>query len=55
MPIDDVLLDKLGEFYCSEYVALNQPWIREIPFEQWVERQLKGGQTKDGIRLQVGA
>ncbi|WNQ09833.1 hypothetical protein MJA45_19690 [Paenibacillus aurantius] len=40
MPLDDVLLEKYGEFYCSLYVAKCQPWIREVPFHEWVERQM---------------
>ncbi|MEO3944133.1 hypothetical protein [Gorillibacterium sp. CAU 1737] len=38
--MEDELLEKYGEFYCSRYVAKNQPWIRTIPFGEWVERQL---------------
>lgn len=36
----DELLESLGEFYTSEYVAANQPWIRKIPFEEYVNRLL---------------
>ncbi|WP_438432000.1 hypothetical protein [Gorillibacterium sp. sgz500922] len=38
--LEDELLEKYGEFYCSRYVAKNQPWILQIPFGEWVERQL---------------
>lgn len=40
MTMENGLLEKFGEYYCSRYVALNQPWILEIPFHQWVERQV---------------
>lgn len=36
------LIDKLGRFYHSDYVAKNQPWILETPFEQWLQKQLAG-------------
>lgn len=38
--MDDELLERLANFYCSEYVEKNQPWVREIPFDQWLDRQL---------------
>jgi hypothetical protein len=31
---------KLGEYYNSDYVKLNMPWIRMIPFWEFVERQM---------------
>jgi hypothetical protein len=34
------LVDKLGRFYHSEYVSKNQPWVRQIPFPEWLQRQL---------------
>lgn len=40
MRISDEQLEKLGEFYTSEYVTLNQPWIRERTFAQWVEARI---------------
>jgi hypothetical protein len=40
MPLDDLLLDKYGAYYSSQYVAKNQPWILEVPFYEWVERQM---------------
>lgn len=44
--LDDELLEKYGEFYCSRYVAKNQPWILQIPFGEWVERQLLVSKAK---------
>ncbi|GIP38113.1 hypothetical protein J31TS4_13930 [Paenibacillus sp. J31TS4] len=41
MTIDDRLLDKLGDFYSSPYVAKNQPWVRQLPFSEWVEIWLR--------------
>ncbi len=38
---------KLGEYYNSDYVKLNMPWIREIPFWQFVERQM----GREGVRV----
>lgn len=40
--IQDGLLESLGEFYCSEFVALHMPWIRRITFAEFVERELQG-------------
>jgi hypothetical protein len=34
----DELLDKLGDYYNSEYVETCQPWIREVPFAEWFEK-----------------
>jgi hypothetical protein len=39
--IPDDLLNSLGEFYSSEYVAKNQPWILEMTFEQYVQREMR--------------
>lgn len=35
-----LLVDKLARFYHSDYVLKNQPWVRQIPFSQWLQRQL---------------
>lgn len=35
------LLERYSRFYYSPYVAKNQPWILQIPFDEWVERQLR--------------
>ena len=40
------LIWRLGEFYTSEYVLHNQPWILEVPFHKFLERQLKGGNRR---------
>lgn len=34
--IDDELLDKLGDFFSSDYVATHQPWLREMTFQAFV-------------------
>jgi hypothetical protein len=33
------MVDRLAKYYHSEYVMLNQPWIREVPFEQNRDRK----------------
>ncbi len=38
--LNDELLDHLGKYYTSEMVSICKPWIREIPFEIWLDRQL---------------
>jgi hypothetical protein len=40
MTMEDGLLEKYGEYYCSQYVAKNQPWILKVPFHEWVDRQV---------------
>lgn len=50
MPITDELLDKLGKFYTSAYVAKNQPWILQMSFEQFVERHINRGGEQGGLR-----
>ncbi|KIL37952.1 hypothetical protein SD70_29630 [Gordoniibacillus kamchatkensis] len=42
-PVDDDLLYSLGEYYSSQYVEKNKPWVREIPFAEWMQRQLNSG------------
>ena len=39
IPISEVWLERLGTYYTSEYVKTHQPWIREIPFARFVERE----------------
>lgn len=34
------MVDRLATYYHSEYVAANQPWILETPFEVWRDQQL---------------
>lgn len=34
----DELLEKLANYYTSEYVKLNRPEIAAIPFVEWLER-----------------
>lgn len=54
--IHDKLLDKLGDFYTSDYVAKNQPWVIQTPFHEWVDRHLAkregGGQFDQGAEGQ---
>lgn len=38
--IPDERLEKLADFYSSEFVEKNEPWIREIPFYEWLNRQI---------------
>lgn len=40
--ISDEHLEKLGNFYTSEYVKLNQPWVRQTPFANWLARHMAG-------------
>ena len=32
--------EKLATYYHSEYVLKNQPWILEIPFQNWLQREM---------------
>lgn len=41
MQISDEQLESLGEFYCSEFVEKNMPWIRKVTFEEFVQRELR--------------
>ncbi|TCS80361.1 hypothetical protein [Tepidibacillus fermentans] len=34
----DELLEKLANYYTSEYVKLNRPEIASIPFWRWLQR-----------------
>jgi hypothetical protein len=34
------MADKLSAYYHSEYVSKNQPWILEIKFNEWLNRQM---------------
>lgn len=40
--IPDHLLDSLGDFYSSEFVSRNMPWLRNMTFAEYVERELRG-------------
>lgn len=42
----DDYVERMGQFYSSEYVAKNQPWIRELPFHEWLER--RRSEVKEG-------
>lgn len=35
-----LMVDRLATFYNSDYVTAHQPWIRDIPFEQWRDKKL---------------
>jgi hypothetical protein len=48
MPISDEMLNSLGEWYNSEFVIMNVPWIRQITFEEWVTRVM----AERGVILQ---
>lgn len=51
MPIPDELLDKLGEYYTSAYVAKNQPWVLKLSFQEFVQRHInRGGGEQGGLR-----
>jgi hypothetical protein len=41
--LNDALIEKLGNYYSSEYVKLNLPYLREITFEAFLHRYLNGG------------
>lgn len=38
--IPDVLLEQWGEYYNSEFVKKNQPWVRQLTFERFVRQQM---------------
>lgn len=35
------MLDKLGDFYNSEYVRQHMSWIRKLTFYEWLIKELK--------------
>lgn len=41
------LFGRLADFYNSEYVRKNQPWVLETPFGIWVQREM----LKHGVML----
>lgn len=38
---EGMLIERLSRFYHSDYVKHNQPWVRKIPFADWLQRQLR--------------
>ncbi|WP_158081714.1 hypothetical protein [Paenibacillus selenitireducens] len=34
------LIERLAKFYHSDYVKHNQPWVRDTPYPEWLEKQL---------------
>lgn len=46
--ISDELLEKLGDYYISEYVTLNRSYIRQLPFEEWVTKEV-GKKLQDAV------
>lgn len=39
--LSDDLLDRLADFYSSEFVAMNMPWLRQVTFAEFVEREIR--------------
>jgi hypothetical protein len=39
--VSDAQLESLGEFYCSDFVEKNMPWVRALTFEEFVQRELR--------------
>lgn len=37
--LDDAYIEKMANFYCSEAALVIFPYLREIPFEEWLYRQ----------------
>jgi len=37
--ISDEQLERLGRYYTSEFVRKVMPWVTEVPFHEWLERQ----------------
>lgn len=37
--MNDDLLERLANYYTSEYVTKNMPYLREIPFHEWLRRK----------------
>ena len=35
----DHYIEKMGNFYCSEYVKINMPWLLEITFYEFLQRE----------------
>lgn len=36
--ISDEQLERLGNYYCSEFVRTVMLWVIEVPFHEWLER-----------------
>jgi len=45
-PHDEV--DLLGRFYSSEMTAKTMPYIQQLPFAEWLERQQIGKGVRGG-------
>jgi hypothetical protein len=41
MRIDEAFIEKLAKYYNSEFVKRHMPWIREIPFDEFVRREVQ--------------
>ena len=39
--IPDEMLERLGTYYSHEFTQNNLPWVTALPFEQWLEKQLR--------------
>lgn len=42
MRISDEMLEYLGDYYTSDFVAKVKPWMRKLDFYEWVELYLNG-------------
>lgn len=49
--VPDQLLDRFGEYYNSEFVKKNMPWVRAVPFVKFVEFEMskRSDLTRSGI------
>lgn len=44
------LIERLARFYHSDYVKHNQPWVRKIPYDEWIQRELS---RRSGVAVHV--
>lgn len=45
--MNDELLELYGEYYTSDFVEKNMPWIKEIPFGEWLDRHMREGEKHE--------
>lgn len=51
--MNDWLLEQLGQFYTSEYVKKNQPWILKRPFHEFVSSMVAKKEASSYENAQV--
>ncbi|WCK56191.1 hypothetical protein PP175_09885 [Aneurinibacillus sp. Ricciae_BoGa-3] len=44
--LDDQLLEKLATYYSHPFVQMNMPWVKEMGFDAFVNKELERLQQK---------